>query len=372
LLSNDPVLTVRRFLFYILHSMSRRLILRYVSAALADNPLSIRPLLELIADYADFVGSVRTLMLLSTLPIEGRSGEFRGLTRAADGSLVIADCYDRRISRFDVSESAGSDPRNILAGFDLPLTAICADPSRPGCYFVTTDRSIEYFVDDSLRRIAGGVGCRLAEDETILGPVDGIGIDARFSWIGGCVCTVDGSTLFVTDFHQNSIRQVDVKTGSVRTVGQAIRPRKITVYRSPATAADSVLFAAALNSVVRFDTKTAKTTTLVLSTDRLLAPLAIVCTAAGILIISCATTYCLYAVDPSTAETVRIAGVQPDYFSTGVLKLPPDGDNLTAAGFRSVEDICLDDASCRAWTIENRRLRVVDLPPHLFHTDRSW
>jgi hypothetical protein len=333
-------------------------LLRFLSAALADNRLYIRPLYELIADYAEFVGTSASssspsvclvVIRLSSLPasvetvfVAAYSTEFRGLAINGDHSFVIAD--DGNVHRFD----AGTK-RIESIGCGQKMTAVCADPKSAGCHFVTSIGGVHYCDGSSVKPIAGG-GVRLA---------DGVGSAAGFGWLCGIACTSDGRTLYVTENGDCAIRQIDVKTRTVRTAISASChphpgcgkncdlhvPRKLTFYRSATTTPDSVLIVATSNGLRRFDIGTSTVTKIDINkTD--LSPRGVVCTAVGKIIFSCDLTNLLYAVDPAA--------------KTG------DVEQLTADPM-DVSDICLkSDDSERLWFVENSRIRVVDVPPRLF------
>ncbi len=76
------------------------------------------------------------------------------------------------------------------AAFFSPQS-ICADPSRPGSYFIGDISSVRYYngSDKTVSLIAGSNAAETFVD------TDGAGTAARFNSVGGLLCTSDGQTL---------------------------------------------------------------------------------------------------------------------------------------------------------------------------------
>jgi DNA-binding beta-propeller fold protein YncE len=112
--------------------------------------------------------------------------------------------------------SGGSaDGSASQAQFNLLYGGIAADPS--GSYYVTdtlnsTIRKIEVAGDGAVTvtTFAGTAGT--------YGSSDGVGGAAQFSWPTGLVVDPSGSTLYVADTGNNTIRQIDLETREVTTL----------------------------------------------------------------------------------------------------------------------------------------------------------
>jgi hypothetical protein len=210
----------------------------------------------------------------------------------------------------------------------------------------------------------------IAGDE-IDGDEDGIGRNAHFNGILGCASTTDGNTLFVTDYSNGALREVNTKSGQVITRvqnlpwnqwngNQTVYPRKVTMYRSPNTEPDSVLCLTDVDGLYRYDIKTSIMSPITLKLHAPIMPHAIVCTPLGVLILSCTRTHSLYAVHPSIGELERVAG-HPDGKSGY-----EDGMARQEARLHFVRDLYLSDDLERMWFVQDDRIRSVDLPPGLF------
>ena len=147
------------------------------------------------------------------------SHQFSDMT--TDGTnLFLSDLGSKTIQKFDIATGvittlAGSfgtmgstDGDNSVAMFNFPMG-------------ITTDGTNLYvteFSDNTIRRvnIASGEVSTLAGSAGTYGSADGIGTAAKFNSPAGI--TTDGTYLYVADYYNNIIRQIEIATGAVTTL----------------------------------------------------------------------------------------------------------------------------------------------------------
>ena len=143
----------------------------------------------------------------------------RGIT--TDGiSLYVADFNNHTIRKIDIAsglvttlagqagKKGSNDGKGTAARFNRP-------------YGITTDGS-NIYVSDSNNHSIRQIDIETAEVTTlagvsgVVGYNDGIGVQARFFIPEGI--TTDGSSLYVADTHNHSVRQIDLDTLEVTTI----------------------------------------------------------------------------------------------------------------------------------------------------------
>jgi sugar lactone lactonase YvrE len=140
----------------------------------------------------------------------------QGIT--TDGSnLYVADSGNNRIRKIEIATGAVSTLAGSSWGNDngVGVAARFAYPSS-----ITTDGTSLYVVDTdnhSIRKIemATGVVTTLAGSGSY-GNTDGVGTAASFGYPAGI--TTDGTNLYVADTYNHSIRKIEIATGAVTTL----------------------------------------------------------------------------------------------------------------------------------------------------------
>ncbi len=226
--------------------------------------------------------------------------------------------------------------------------SVCADPSRPGSYFIGEISSVRYYngSDKTVSLIAG------SSSAAPFGDADGAGAAARFNSVGGLLCTSDGQTLFLSDGQNGRLKSIDIKAnceskaicGAKATVMQASTdgvglaafmraPRGMCFDRTAKS--ESIIFLSTGTGVRRFDRETS--TCVRKSSCALLAACCLVltkwsvivdagelttpklnrslggltgmaCSSAGYLIVSSGPRNCVYTICISSGEVTQIAG----------------------------------------------------------------
>ncbi len=87
--------------------------------------------------------------------------------------------------------------------------AICADPVNPDGWWIGGETVIRYRDGQRLSLVAGG-----EED----GHADGVGEEARFSFVFGMVCTSDRKRMYFSDQECNRIRAIELESRQVTTI----------------------------------------------------------------------------------------------------------------------------------------------------------
>lgn len=143
----------------------------------------------------------------------------RGITIDADGTNVyVADSGSRIVRRIIVATGVVSTLAGSGASGALDATGTAASFNIPEG--LTTD-GISLFLTDSANNnirkieIASGAVTTVA-GSTTPGSIDGTGIAARFNAPSGI--TTDGTSLYVADSNNNTIRKIDIAGGVVTKV----------------------------------------------------------------------------------------------------------------------------------------------------------
>ncbi len=141
--------------------------------------------------------------------------------------------------------------------------AICADPIRPGAFFIADEHSIRYCDRNKTSTSSTGKSqTSVAVQQHVIG-----GMDQRFSYLSGVLCTGDGSKLFATDTGSHQLISLDLDPTSRNVPVPVLHhpkawsfasslPYQLCFDRSTRNAQDSVLFIAASEGIRRFDIKT--------------------------------------------------------------------------------------------------------------------
>ncbi len=194
---------------------------------------------------------------------------------------------------------------------------ICGDPFKPGSYYISDIATVRYCDG------ATGIVSLIAGDG-MLGCADGVGSAARFSYPYGLLCTSSSSsststgtssssscepTLFVSDNGNTRLRSIDIKTRTVKSLGDTgWSPSQLCFDRSPTTKPESVIYIATPGGLQRFDLATATRTAPVLKNKPAFgfALFGIVCTSSGVLIASNYSMSRLLAIRIASGEVEQI------------------------------------------------------------------
>ncbi len=349
--------------------------------------VSVAPLLSLIATYAiQFVSVVATLK--SCTPGGGSRSWYR-LRKACvvrsqsstagggndDGAaLILCETSDRfyiqSLHTGIVRPFCGSDELGFVSGsasttrFQRYKQA-CVDPIRSNCYYLIDQSSIRHFdqPNDKVTLIAGGP----AE-----GDRTGCGSEARFGWIGSPLVTRDGKTMFVLDQSNERVWRVDLTTRNVTVSleisnlvaidmtwtrgpllpGSVSDPPFVSILTD--SDGDVSLFCRDLSASV--DLPLAETP-LVWSLPPHTVPTQMVCTSAGLHLVSSESRLMIFCFDTRTESWIWIAG------STAIGSA--DGPALSVS-FAELNAIALDEIGRCLYVVEASAVRKVTLPPEYF------
>jgi hypothetical protein len=131
-------------------------------------------------------------------------------------------------NKFEMGGAIQGDPPLSLSGTvstvaGIPAstdgTGVAASFNIPG--HIATDGANLYVTDarnNTIRKIdiSTGVVTTIAGNAFAYGSIDGIGMAARFNCPDGI--TTDGTSLYITDQHNNTIRKIVIATGAVTTI----------------------------------------------------------------------------------------------------------------------------------------------------------
>jgi sugar lactone lactonase YvrE len=188
-------------------------------------------IINLTTKIVTTIGSSNSLVgaVDSTVPSDVRFNQPTGIT--TDGvSIYVADSGNHTVRRI-VVDAAGTISVSTLAGSpgspgtadDTPGTHGAARFNLPAR--ITTDGTRLYLTDFNNRTIrqidiVSGTVTTLAGTTGLLGvddgTLDGSGTAARFNQPNGI--TTDGVNLYVTDSYQNTIRKIVIASGVVTTI----------------------------------------------------------------------------------------------------------------------------------------------------------
>ncbi|EOD27814.1 hypothetical protein EMIHUDRAFT_353638 [Emiliania huxleyi CCMP1516] len=172
---------------------------------------------------------------MATLAGSGEEGDADGAGDAAEfynpsgvaisrdgGTLFVADFSNNKIRRVEVTTGAvttiaGSGIKGSADGLGDAAQFCC-----PAGIAISPDGGALFVADQGnhkIRRVAVATG----EVTTIAGSgeggdADGVGDAAEFCYPNGIAISPDGSALFVADYSNHKIRQVEVATGEVTTL----------------------------------------------------------------------------------------------------------------------------------------------------------
>jgi DNA-binding beta-propeller fold protein YncE len=174
-----------------------------------------------VSTIAGTAGSVGSVDATGT---SARFGQANGVIVSPDGKfLYVTDYGNSTIRKMDLSNGSVT----TLAG-SAGLTGTTDGSGTVarfnGPHQITTDGTNLYvtdYINNSIRQIviASGVVTTLAGSTSgSAGTVDGIGTAVRFNGPSGITITSDGTALYVTDSINNSIRKIAIATGTVTTL----------------------------------------------------------------------------------------------------------------------------------------------------------
>lgn len=133
----------------------------------------------------------------------------RGITVAPDGNIYVSDTGSQRIRRITPAGVVTTPMTSNYTLFYLEGIAVAADGT---IYVIDQGNSTVVRVDSD------GNATIFAGTRQHQGSADGVGINASFSAPDGLVLDASGSTLYVADSGNGTIRKIDVATAQVSTL----------------------------------------------------------------------------------------------------------------------------------------------------------
>ncbi len=186
------------------------------------------------------------------------------------------------------------------------------------------------------------------------------GVDARLDYVTGLLVSSDAERLYACCNQSNKIRCIKLSgENPVTTVcgsgesgttdgvgtGAAIHEPRVMIWdeRTNSADRDRWMFVSSVNALRRFDTQTGAVSRVPITeyatANDPLNPWGLALTASGVLIVTCAGTSAVYAVDPDSGAFRRIAGDgSADRFDRIGCAW---GDALTATKFNVLHGMCL-------------------------------
>jgi len=179
----------------------------------------IRKIVIATGVVSSFTGVADTQGVYGAADGAGSSAMFsnpQGITLSG-GNLYVADSGNNTIRQISIATQTVSTVAGAAAGADG--TGAAARLQYPG--HTTTDGTNLYVADTddyTIRKIviATGAVTTLAGKAGEWGFVDGTGADARFGYVTGI--TTDGTSLYLTDADNYTIRKIVIATGAVTTL----------------------------------------------------------------------------------------------------------------------------------------------------------
>ena len=154
-------------------------------------------------------------------------GQPNGVIVSPDGKTLYVTDFGNNTVRAMVLATGAVTTIAGTAGVTGAADATGPAASFNGPHFITTDGSKLYvtdFFNNSVRQIViatGAVTTLAGSTSGTSGSIDATGTAARFNGPAGITVTPDGSTLFVADTDNASIRKIVLATGAVTTLNPA-------------------------------------------------------------------------------------------------------------------------------------------------------
>lgn len=188
------------------------------SGAITSSPVTLT--VEAQKTATTIAGLSGTSGLAVAGPVAGSVARFNnpdGIT-AFGTDLYVADTFNRAI-------------RKITASGDVTTIATLG---ATGPIAITTDGTNLYVAEslnNTIRKIVISTGTpTILAGSGTAGFAEGTGAAAQFNSPRGVTIDADGIFLYVADYGNNSIRKIDLGTGTVSTVVQFFNPRGITIH----------------------------------------------------------------------------------------------------------------------------------------------
>ncbi len=237
-------------------------LLKYVSEAIgSESAIPVPPLLQLITEYACFVGRVSTHGSKNHKFGQPYSSgvETQSMFVVDYGLHTLVRYYANRMRSNYGGSTLESDGRQIAIQYP---TVMCINPVSPGEYFMCDHTGVWRSRDRQFHAVVG----------PLKGVTDG-GERIQFRFLTGMTANGNGDTLYLVDNIAAALFLVNVKTSVLSVVCGTMRephtncdgkgraadmkgPRTVCFDRALTTKADSVLYVTASCAIRRVDLAT--------------------------------------------------------------------------------------------------------------------
>ncbi len=346
--------------------------------------MPVGALISIVLGYCPYIGTYRSL----ALPVHAcphvhvaRAGGV--VTIAGDPSAHLCLNHDGQKAQAITPDSYfGTNP----SFFSSDPVTIVADPhSAPGQRYYVADSTVIWVGDAYAKSIRA-----LAGDRLQAGYAFGVGSGARMNGIRGLLAPTSQYSLIFSDFHNNRLRMLDLKSLSVSTIagdghptscdGFGLRcslwgPAALTFDRSPHSPPESAVYIATeeRDMLSRFDLTTKSLNSIELKCSvpfksyLHITPTCLDCLPNGRLVMGCSQVNTIFSVDPRTGRTEPLTSIKNQ---TGWVDDLP----LDKSDFNGVRGVALnvngDDARC-LYVVESDGQRFVVLSCPLIYLSLS-